>query len=79
MQQRYTEKQGKYLAFIYYYAKIHGCSPSEAELQRYFGVTPPTVHQMVLTLERNGLIERTAGKARSIRVLLARHELPDLE
>ena len=79
MQQRYTEKQGKYLAFIYYYGKIHGYSPSEAELQRYFGVSPPTVHQMVLTLERNGLIERTAGKARSIRVLLARHELPDLE
>ena len=67
------------MAFIYYYAKIHGYSPSEAELQRHFGVTPPTVHQMVLTLERNGLIERTAGKARSIRVLLARHELPDLE
>ncbi len=56
---RYTEKQGKYLAFIYYYGKIHGYSPSEAELQSYFGVTPPTVHQMVLTLERNGLIERT--------------------
>ena len=67
------------MAFIYYYAKIHGYSPSEAELQRHFGVTPPTVHQMVLTLERNGLIERTPGKARSIRVLLARHELPDLE
>ena len=79
MQQRYTEKQGKYLAFIYYYAKIHGSSPSEAELQSHFGVTPPTVHQMVLTLEKNGLIERTPGKARSIRLLLARHELPDLE
>ena len=24
---RYTEKQGQYLAFIYYYAKIHGRSP----------------------------------------------------
>ena len=79
MQQPYTEKQGKYLAFIYYYSKIHGYPPSEADMQGYFGVTPPTVHQMVLTLERNGLIERTAGKARSIRVLLARHELPDLE
>ena len=79
MQQRYTEKQGKYLAFIYCYAKIHGYSPSEAELQRHFGVTPPTVHQMILTLQRNGLIERTAGKARSLRVLLARHELPVLE
>ncbi len=79
MQQRYTEKQGQYLAFIYYYTKIHGYPPSEADMQGYFGVAPPTVHQMVLTLERNGLIERTAGKARSIRVLLARHELPDLE
>jgi repressor LexA len=76
---RYTEKQGQYLAFIYYYSKIHGRSPSEAEMQGYFSVTPPTVHQMVLSLERNGLIERTAGQARSIRLLLRRHELPDLE
>jgi DNA-binding MarR family transcriptional regulator len=76
---RYTEKQGQYLAFIYYYAKIHGRSPSEAEIQAYFGLTPPTVHQMVLSLERNGLITRTPGQARSIRLLLPRHELPDLE
>jgi DNA-binding MarR family transcriptional regulator len=76
---RYTEKQGQYLAFIYYYAKIHGRSPSEAEMQGYFGVTPPTVHQMVLSLEKNGLIARTAGQARSIRLLLPRPELPDLE
>lgn len=75
----YTEKQGQYLAFIYYYTKIHGRSPSEADMQSYFGVTPPTVHQMVLPLERNGLIARTAGQARSIRLLLPRHELPDLE
>ena len=67
------------MAFIYYYIKIHGHSPSEAEMQGYFGVTPPVVHQMVLALERNGLIERTAGKARSIRLLLPRHALPDLE
>jgi repressor LexA len=46
---RYTDKQGQYLAFIYYYTKIHGRSPSEAEMQAYFGVTPPTVHQMVLS------------------------------
>ncbi len=25
----YSEKQGQYLAVIYYYTKIHGCSPSE--------------------------------------------------
>jgi repressor LexA len=76
---RYTEKQGKYLAFIYYYTKIHGYSPSESDMQRYFAVTPPTVHQMVLTLEKNGFIERAAAKAPSIRVLLPAHELPELE
>jgi Mn-dependent DtxR family transcriptional regulator len=75
----YTEKQGQYLAFIYDYTKIHGRSPSEADMQSYFGVTPPTVHQMVLSLERNRLIARTTGQARSIRLLLPRHELPDLE
>ena len=79
MRERYTEKQGQYLAFIYYSIKIHGHSPAEAEMQGYFGVTPPAVHQMVLALERHGLIERTAGKARSIRLLLPRHALPDLE
>lgn len=79
MPQRYTIKQGQYLAFIHGYTKIHGQSPSEAEMQRYFGVTPPTVHQMVLTLERKGLIRRLPGSARSIKVLLATHELPQLE
>ena len=33
-------------------------APAEAELQRHFRVTPPSVHQMVLTLERAGLIQR---------------------
>jgi repressor LexA len=76
---RYTPKQGQYLAFIYYYTKIHGQSPSEADLQHYFKVSPPAVHRMVLALAERGLIERTAGKSRSIRLLLERGDLPDLE
>ncbi len=32
----YTATQGQYLAFIYYYTKIHGVPPAEADLQRYF-------------------------------------------
>ena len=48
MKKTYTDKQGQYLAFIYYYAKIHGCAPSEAEMQQYFRVSPTAVHQMVL-------------------------------
>lgn len=79
MSSRYTRLQGQYLAFIYYYSKIHECAPAEADMQAYFKVSPPSVHQMILTLERNGLIKHTPGEARSIRLLLAREDLPDLE
>ena len=75
----YTVKQGQYLAFIYYYSKIHGVPPSEAEMQRYFRVTPPSVHQMVLNLESKGLISRVSGTGRSIKLLIDRADLPDLE
>jgi len=79
MRPGFTPKQGQYLAFIHCYHKIHGCAPAEADMQRYFKVSPPSVHQMVLTLERRGLIERVPGQARAIRVLLPREELPDLD
>ena len=75
----YTEKQGQYLAFIYYYTKVNGRPPAETDMQRYFRTTPPTVHQMILTLERKGLISREPGKARCIRVLLTPDQLPYLE
>ena len=74
-----TQKQGQYLAFIFYYTKIHGYSPAEADLQEYFRVSPPSVHQMILTLERRGFIARVAGQARSIRLLVAPEALPQLE
>ncbi|MCI0691210.1 MarR family transcriptional regulator [candidate division KSB1 bacterium] len=79
MTARYTPRQGQFLAFIYYYTKIHGQPPAEADIQRYFKVSPPSVHQMILTLEKNQLIERVPGKARSIRLLLPREDLPDLK
>jgi len=75
----YTPKQGQYLAFIYYYTKLHGRPPAEADIQQYFKVSPPAVHQMILTLAAHGFIERTPGQARSIRLLLTREQLPDLE
>jgi repressor LexA len=53
--------------------------PGETDLQRYFRVTPPSVHQMVVTLEANGFIEKAPGKARSIRLLIPPEELPGLE
>jgi repressor LexA len=78
MKKAYTEKQGQYLVFIYHYTRIHRRAPAEAEMQEYFRVSPPSVHQMVLTLEARGLIERTPGQARSIRLLIPPEELPDL-
>jgi hypothetical protein len=74
----FTEKQGQYLAFIYSYTKMHRQAPAETDLQRYFRVSPPAVHEMIKTLERNGLIERTPGKARSIRLLVQPERLPRL-
>ena len=79
MKARFTEKQGQYLAFIHYYTKVNGRPPAEADMERYFRVTPPSVHQMVVTLESNGLIERIPGQGRSIRLLIPREQLPDLE
>ena len=75
----YTPTQGQYLAFIYYYTKIHGVAPAEADLQRYFQTSPPAIHQRIVTLEKRGFIGRVPGKARSIALRLTRAQLPDLE
>jgi repressor LexA len=76
---RYTHKQGQYLAFIYYYTKLNGRPPAERDMQRYFKITPPTVHNMVVQIEKKGFIEKKSNEPRSIRLLLSREELPDLE
>ena len=74
----FTAKQGQYLAFIYHYSKAHREAPAESDIQYYFRVSPPAIHDMIKTLERNGLIERTAGKARSIRLLVRSDHIPHL-
>ena len=79
MKDKFTYLQGQYLAFIYYYTKIHGCAPSEADMEKYFKVAYSSVHQMILTLEKRGLITRTPGEARSIHLSLPREEIPDLK
>jgi hypothetical protein len=60
------------------YTLVLGRPPAEADLQRFFQVTPPSVHQMVLTLERSGLIRRQPGMARSIKVPVDPEALPPL-
>ena len=74
----FTPKQGQYLAFIYLYTRLHRRPPAEADMQEYFRVSPPSVHQMVLTLEREGFIRRQPKAARSIELLVDPRQLPEL-
>jgi DNA-binding MarR family transcriptional regulator len=74
----YTATQGQYLAFISADTCVLGRPPAEADLQRFFQVTPPSVHQMILTLERAGFIHRRPGTARSIELLIPPEHLPVL-
>jgi DNA-binding MarR family transcriptional regulator len=77
--QGFTEKQGQYLAFIYTYSHMFRRPPAEADIQRHFRVSPPSVHQMVVTLERNGLIRRQPGMPRSIELLVSPQRLPIMQ
>jgi len=77
--QGFTEKQGQYLAFIYAYSRMFRRPPAKADMQRHFRVSPPSVHQMVVTLERVGLIRRQPGAPRSIELLIAPENLPILK
>jgi repressor LexA len=79
MPDRFTDKQGQYLAFIDSYVTMHGRAPAEADLERFFRTTPPTIHQMILTLEAKGLISRVPRQPRSIRLLVDPDEIPRLK
>ena len=75
----FTPTQGQYLAFIDAYTRVNLRPPAEADIQRRFAVSPPSVPQMVLALERAGLIHRQPGAPRSIEVLVPPEQLPVLE
>ena len=74
----FTAKQGQYLAFIWAYSQINRRAPAEADFQRYFKVTAPSVHQMLKTLQKSGLIDKQPGVARSIQLLILPQDLPIL-
>jgi DNA-binding MarR family transcriptional regulator len=76
---RFTDKQGQYLAFIHTYTLLNRRPPAEADFRQFFQVTPPTVHQMIVTLEQRGLISRVPGQPRSISVTLPESDLPRLQ
>ena len=72
---RPTRRQREYLEFIKRYIHRFGVAPAESDIRRHFMVSPPSVNQMMRTLEQRGFITRErdfSGQAvpRSIRVLL---------
>ena len=75
----FTPTQGQYLAFIHLYTRLHRRPPAETDMQEYFRVSPPSVHQMIVTLERNGFIRRQPGVPRSIEILVPPESLPILD
>lgn len=74
-----TARQGQFLAYIHHYRLLNGCAPAEADMQRFFQITAPSVHSMVLTLERRGFIRRVPGQPRSITLLVPTESLPTLK
>jgi repressor LexA len=65
---RPTKRQFEYLAFIAKYIQRFGRAPAEADMERHFLVSAPSVNQMMQTLERRGFITRLPGVPRSIRI-----------
>jgi len=76
---RFTHHQGQYLAFIHLYRRLHRQGPAELDMVKFFRVTPPSVHGMVVRLEELGLITREPGVSRSARVVIPDEEIPRLE
>jgi DNA-binding MarR family transcriptional regulator len=74
-----TARQRQFLAYIHQYSLVNGCAPAEADMQRFFQITPPSVHSMMLTLERRGFIRRVPGQARSITLIVQPESLPPLQ
>jgi Plasmid pRiA4b ORF-3-like protein/LexA DNA binding domain len=72
----FTHTQGRYLAFIRAYIRLHGYPPAESEIAAAMCVSPPSVNQMVKTLEKKGLILRQPGQPRSLQVLIPEDEIP---
>ncbi len=75
----FTHRQGQFLAFIHLYRLLHKRGPGELDMVKFFRVTPPSVHGMVVKLEKLGLITREPGVPRSARVVIPANEIPQLE
>lgn len=57
------------LAFIRWFQAKNGLSPTVREIAKAIGRVPSSVHAHLDSLEREGLIVRQAGKARTLKVV----------
>lgn len=73
---KFTKRQGQYLAFIFYYTKVNGRAPAEADIQDYFKVSSASTHQMLRVLVAKQFIKKKSGQARSSVVLIPQDQLP---
>jgi hypothetical protein len=76
---KFTHRQGQFLAFLHLYRKLHKQSPAEIEFLNFFGLTPPSIHSMIVKLHKLGLITREPGVPRSLQVAIPEKEIPPLE
>ncbi len=76
---QFTHRQGQFLALIHIFRKLHRQGPAETDMAKFFGLTPPSVHGMVVKLEALGLVTRDPGVPRSIRVATSEDDMPKLE
>ena len=72
----FTPTQGRYLAYIHAYTEGFGLPPAESEIAAAIGVSPPSVNQMMKTLEKKSLIRRQPRVPRSIEILIAPDAIP---
>ena len=72
----FTPTQGRYLAFIHAYIGLHGYPPAESDIAKALCVSPPSVNQMVKTLEKKGLVLRQPGQPRALQILIPEDEIP---
>jgi DNA-binding MarR family transcriptional regulator len=75
----FTRRQGQFLAFLHWYHKLHRRAPAETDFARYFRLTPPAVHQMIVKLSDLGLVSREPGKPRSLCLAIPQEQVPCLE
>lgn len=76
---RLSKSQGRLVAFVYWYTKVHRIPPSENEIAEFLGVRGPSAHAMIVRLDSRGIVSRRPGEPRNVKVLLTHDEIPDLE